>query len=104
MIDSRTDDIARMRTALRRDVSRSVEGEQRRIEHLSAQLGTLGPAQTLARGYAVVQRLDIDEPHAVCAVGDLPAGARIRIRVADGSAPATIDADGTTTTRSKREQ
>ena len=98
MIDSRTDDIARMRTALRRDVSRSVEGEQRRIEHLSAQLGTLGPAQTLARGYAVVQRLDIDEPHAVCAVGDLPAGARIRIRVADGSAPATIDADGTTTT------
>ena len=101
MIDARADDITRMRSALRRDITRAVDGEQRRIEHLSARLSTLGPAQTLARGYAVVQRLDIDDPHAVSSVDDLPAGARIRIRVADGSAPAVID---TAAVEAKEEQ
>ncbi len=92
MIDARADDITRMRSTLRRDISRAVDGEQRRVEHLAARLSTLGPAQTLARGYAVVQRLDADDPHAVSSVADLPEGARIRIRVADGAAPAVIEA------------
>ena len=54
--------------------------------HLAARLATLGPAATLARGYAVVQGLPTDgPPHVLHSVNDAPAGARLRIRVADGA-------------------
>ena len=45
----------------------------------------LGPAATLARGYAVVQT-SMREPAAVLrSVDDAPAGTRLRVRVADGA-------------------
>ena len=60
-----------------------MSAETDRIGHLSARLGTLGPAATLARGYAVVQALP---GHSVLrSVGDAPSGTRLRIRVADGA-------------------
>ncbi|MGC4962261.1 exodeoxyribonuclease VII large subunit [Gordonia sp. DT218] len=90
MIDAHAEQIDRMRRDIRRDVRRHVDAEDRRREHLSARLGTLGPAQTLARGYAVVQRTDVDPAHVVSAVADLPSGARLRIRVADGAATASV--------------
>ena len=44
-------------------------------------LSVLGPAATLARGYAVVQAgRDV-----LRSVGDAPAGTELRIRVADGA-------------------
>lgn len=89
-IDAHHDRIDRMRRDIRRDVVRHIDAEDRRREHLAARLATLGPAQTLARGYAVVQRTDTPDPHVVRTVEDLPAGARVRIRVADGAAPAVI--------------
>ena len=54
-LTARADEIHRARTAARRDVTRLVAAETDRIGHLSARLTTLGPAATLARGYAVVQ-------------------------------------------------
>ena len=57
-----------------------------RLDTAMDQLATLGPAATLARGYAVVQGLPTDgPPHVLHSVNDAPAGARLRIRVADGA-------------------
>lgn len=89
MIDVRADAIDRMRADIRRDVTRFVEGEQRRHEHLAARLATLGPAQTLARGYAVVQRVD-GHRSVVSTTDEMPPGARLRIRVSDGAAHAQV--------------
>ncbi|GAC70493.1 exodeoxyribonuclease VII large subunit [Gordonia soli] len=90
MVDARWDSVERMRADIRRDVVRHIDAEDRRTEHLSARLATLGPAQTLARGYAVVQRTDADGAHVVGSVADLPIGAALRIRVADGAATAEV--------------
>lgn len=90
MIDARADGIDRMRSDIRRDVGRLVDGEARRLEHLSARLATLGPAQTLARGYAVVQRVDTAGREIVSHTADMPSGAMLRIRVTDGAAHARV--------------
>lgn len=92
IVDQESADVAELLRALRRDVLRHVDTEDRRHEHLAARLSTLGPAQTLARGYAVVQRTDTDVTHVVSTLDDLPAGAELRIRVADGAARATVTA------------
>lgn len=106
MIDARYERIERMRADIRRDVVRQVDSQERRVEHLTARLATLGPAQTLARGYAVVQRVDADDPYVVGEVEDMPVGARLRIRVADGSSVADVTATdaqtaGADTTRAR---
>src|SRR5262249_48295376 len=51
----RAEEIHRARSAIRRDITRLVMAEAERVGHLAARLSTLGPAATLARGYAVVQ-------------------------------------------------
>jgi exodeoxyribonuclease VII large subunit len=88
-LSSRADEVHRARAAARRDISRLVAAESERIGHLSAQLTTLGPAATLARGYAVVQTL----PAAAVlrSTGDAPAGMRLRVRVADGAVTAVSE-------------
>lgn len=83
ILTARSEEIHRARTAARRDINRLVSAESDRVGHLSARLATLGPAATLARGYAVVQ---IVPGHSVLrSVGDAPSGTRLRIRVADGA-------------------
>ena len=88
-LSSRADEVHRARAAARRDISRLVAAESERIGHLSARLTTLGPAATLARGYAVVQTL----PAAAVlrSTGDAPAGTRLRVRVADGAVTAVSE-------------
>lgn len=91
MVTVRQDEIAVARTALRRDMKRLVESESQRVGHLSAQLATLGPAATLARGYSVVQRVHDDGTVEVLrTVTDAPAGASLRVRVSDGAVTATV--------------
>jgi len=85
MLDARCDEIARARAAGRRDVKRLVNAESERVGHLSARLGTLGPAATLARGYAVVQA----GSQVLRSVAGAPAGTELRIRVSDGAVRAT---------------
>ncbi|HZA11700.1 exodeoxyribonuclease VII large subunit [Mycobacterium sp.] len=85
-LTARGEEIHRARTAARRDIARLVMAESDRIGHLSARLATLGPAATLARGYAVVQTVpDSGEPEVVRSVADAPDGTRLRVRVSDGA-------------------
>lgn len=82
----RAEEVHRARSALRRDITRLVAAETDRVGHLSARLATLGPAATLARGYAVVQAVpDTSAPQVLRSVEDAPAGIRLRVRVADGA-------------------
>jgi exodeoxyribonuclease VII large subunit len=93
----RAEEIHRARSAVRRDIARVIDVEAERVGHLSARLATLGPAATLARGYAVVQTIPVRGPAAVlrCA-DDAPAGTALRVRVADGAIAAVSEgpADG----------
>ncbi|MGH3523398.1 MAG: exodeoxyribonuclease VII large subunit, partial [Mycobacterium sp.] len=55
-------------------------------------LATLGPAATLARGYAVVQTISASGPARVLrSVDDAPAGTRLRVRVSDGAIAASSE-------------
>lgn len=91
MVTSRSDEVHRARAALRRDINRMLAVETERVGHLSARLSTLGPAATLARGYAVVQVLSEDDGQILRSVDDAPAGTRLRVRVADGAIAATSE-------------
>jgi exodeoxyribonuclease VII large subunit len=85
-LTARGQEIHRARSAARRDIGRLVSAESDRIGHLSARLATLGPAATLARGYAVVQTVDGCAPGVVLrSVADAPDGTRLRVRVGDGA-------------------
>ncbi|MHA3019861.1 exodeoxyribonuclease VII large subunit [Mycobacterium sp. BMJ-28] len=83
-LDARADEVQRARAAARRDINRLLAAESDRLEHLTARLSTLGPAATLARGYAVVQVLSGQAP-VLRSITDAPAGTRLRVRVADGA-------------------
>jgi exodeoxyribonuclease VII large subunit len=87
-LNARSDEIHRARGAARRDVTRLVAVESERIGHLSARLTTLGPAATLARGYAVVQTA---AGAILRSVAEAPAGTRLRVRVADGAVAAVSE-------------
>lgn len=54
---------------------------------LRARVGSLGPAATLARGYAVVQVTprDHSDPEVVTSIEQSPPGSQLRIRVGDGT-------------------
>jgi exodeoxyribonuclease VII large subunit len=96
-IDARAVDVERLRDAARSCLRRGLDRRASDLEHVRARLATLGPAATLARGYAVVQRVPQDAgdgPLPVLrSVGEVEAGARLRIRVADGAVAATVAAD-----------
>ena len=92
----RAEEIHRARSAVRRDISRLVVAETERVGHLAARLATLGPAATLARGYAVVQAVPTagapSGPMQVLrSVQDAPAGTRLRVRVSDGAVTAVSE-------------
>jgi len=88
LVTDRAAEVQRARAAGRRDITRLVTAESDRIGHLGARLATLGPAATLARGYAVVQRVDGAAPGSASVLRssvDAPAGTQVRIRLADGA-------------------
>ena len=65
--------------------------ESSSLGHLSARLTTLGPAATLARGYAVVQTVaGNDDGRVVSTIADAPPGSQLRIRVSDGALSAAV--------------
>jgi exodeoxyribonuclease VII large subunit len=82
-LTARAEEIHRARSTARRDVTRLLEAETKSVGHLSARLATLGPAATLARGYAVVQLAD--SMAVLRSTKDAPAGTRLRVRVANGA-------------------
>ncbi|MGH3785884.1 MAG: exodeoxyribonuclease VII large subunit [Pseudonocardiaceae bacterium] len=62
---------------------------QEGLEHTAARLATLGPAATLARGYAVVQQVN-DTALVVRSVADAPEGTPLRVRLSDGALRAVV--------------
>jgi exodeoxyribonuclease VII large subunit len=82
-------------------VLRALTERETEATHLQSRLTSLGPAATLARGYAVVQHVTGGPASATRApvlrsVADAPPGARLRIRLADGAIPAVVDDPGPT--------
>ncbi|BBX15211.1 exodeoxyribonuclease VII large subunit [Mycolicibacterium duvalii] len=93
-IEARAEEISRTRAAGRRDITRLLAAESDRIGHLAARLTTLGPAATLARGYAVVQTVPPSGPAGVLrSVAEAPRGTRLRVRVADGAVLAVSEGE-----------
>jgi exodeoxyribonuclease VII large subunit len=84
LVTDRAAEVDRALAAARRDVTRLVDAESDRVGHLAARLSTLGPAATLARGYAVVQTVD-GTAAVLRSTADAPEGTALRIRVADGA-------------------
>jgi exodeoxyribonuclease VII large subunit len=102
-IDARTAEVERLREAARGCVTRGLDRRATDVEHVRARLATLGPAATLARGYAVVQRVPAGSaPDATLPVlrstGEVRAGDRLRVRVADGAVAADVVTEPTTET------
>jgi exodeoxyribonuclease VII large subunit len=96
-LTARADEVHRARSAVRRDITRVIDVETERVGHLSARLTTLGPAATLARGYAVVQAVKPDGRSTVLrSTADAPTGTALRVRVGDGAIAAVSEgpADG----------
>ena len=67
-----------------------VRDMRNQIHSLRAQVTALGPSQTLARGYSVMQVIprDGNPPSVVTSVDGVQPGSQLRIRVADGSVTA----------------
>ena len=74
-------------TAARREIQHLLTTETNQVTALRTQVATLGPAATLARGYAVVQVVPRDGRPAevVMSIDQSPPGSQLRIRVGDGS-------------------
>ncbi len=88
-LTARTEEVQRARAAVRRDITRLIKAETDRVGHLAARLATLGPAATLARGYAIVQTVPVPGSMTVLrSVTEAPAGTTLRVRVADGAVAA----------------
>jgi exodeoxyribonuclease VII large subunit len=89
-------EVERLRDAARACVTRGLDRRAADVGHLAARLTTLGPAATLARGYAVVQRVPSGHPAGaplpvLRSTSDAPAGTRLRVRVADGAVAAVVE-------------
>jgi exodeoxyribonuclease VII large subunit len=92
-LDARAVEVERLRDAARACVERGLDRRAHDLDHVRARLATLGPAATLARGYAVVQRVSDDgagPPPLLRSVDEVAPGDRLRIRVADGAVAATV--------------
>jgi exodeoxyribonuclease VII large subunit len=100
-LTARHEEVARLREGARACVERGLDRRTTDVGHLGARLTTLGPAATLARGYAVVQRVPPEHDPAtplpvLRSTAEAPPGTRLRIRVADGALGAVVaEQDGT---------
>jgi exodeoxyribonuclease VII large subunit len=90
-LDRRSEQIEALRERSRRAVMAVLTTEQHGLTATRSRLTTLGPAATLARGYAIVQRVDPEGVDGVLrSVQDAPPGTRLRVRVVDGAVQAVV--------------
>jgi exodeoxyribonuclease VII large subunit len=91
-LEAHTAGIDGARQAARACLLRGFDRRGSDLAHLQHRLAALGPAATLARGYAVVQRV-VDGPGplpVLRSVAEVGPGARLRIRVGDGALAAEV--------------
>ncbi|NUT98506.1 MAG: exodeoxyribonuclease VII large subunit [Saccharothrix sp.] len=94
-LDRRAQDVEQWRERGRRAIRNRLDSETSGLIATTARLTTLGPAATLARGYAVVQLVTPDGVDGVVrSAADAAAGAHLRIRVADGAVHAVVTDGG----------
>ena len=92
-IDRRRDEIDIHRERARRAILTTLAREQAAIASSKARLTALGPAATMARGYAVVQFSDAEGNLQVLrSVSEVADGATLRVRVGDGAVNAVVTA------------
>jgi exodeoxyribonuclease VII large subunit len=93
-LQRRAEEVCALRERSRRAVANLVDTERGTLVHTTARLTALGPAATLARGYAIVQRAaaastQVGQP-VVRSVREAPPGTNLRIRLVDGAVPAVV--------------
>ena len=91
-LDRHAEEIDRLRQTARGALLRGLDQRGTDIGHVQHRLAALGPAATLARGYAVVQRVTDGEgpPPVLRSVTEVTAGEKLRIRVGDGALAASV--------------
>lgn len=89
LIRAHAEQITALLDRSRRHVRHRLDRASDDIAHTRARVRALSPAATLERGYAVVQRAD---GGVVRSPADVSPGDRVRLRLAEGEVPATIDA------------
>jgi exodeoxyribonuclease VII large subunit len=95
-IEARAAEVAGLRDRARRAAQTTVSTAEDILIHTVARLTTLGPAATLARGYAIVQRVSVQrgtsgDGHPVLrSAHEAPPGTRLRVRLADGALHAVV--------------
>ncbi|MCG8919967.1 exodeoxyribonuclease VII large subunit [Actinokineospora sp. PR83] len=90
----RADEVRALTERGRRALLGRLAEESAGLAATRARLTTLGPAATLARGYAVVQRTDAGGiPRVLRSTDDAAEGATLRIRLADGALHAVVTGD-----------
>lgn len=92
-LQRRADEVANSRERSRRALLTVLGSEQQALAATRSRLTALGPAATLARGYAIVQRLDPDGASVVRSVEQIEPGNRLRVRLADGAVHAVVTDD-----------
>ena len=93
-LEHRDTEVVRLRDAAGACAVRGLDRRATELEHLTARLAALGPAATLARGYAIVQRVDGDARPVLRSVTEVAPGDALRIRVGDGAVGATAAGGG----------
>jgi exodeoxyribonuclease VII large subunit len=89
MIEQREADTTALRERAARCVAHRVEAADGELRQTVARLRAVSPSATLQRGYAIVRRAD---GHVLRAAGEVGPGDPLRIRLAEGSLAATVDA------------
>jgi exodeoxyribonuclease VII large subunit len=90
----RSEQVAMLLGRARRAVAGRITAEQAALANTNARLTALGPAATLARGYAVVQRVDqAGNTGVLRSIQDAPPGTHLRVRVVDGAVHAVVPGD-----------
>jgi exodeoxyribonuclease VII large subunit len=95
-LDERSRAVADLRARADRALLDRLRAAEEGLAHTAARLTTLGPAATLARGYAVVQRITGATSAAALvlrSVLEAPDGTELRVRLSDGALRAVVIGD-----------
>ncbi|MEV0048947.1 exodeoxyribonuclease VII large subunit [Saccharopolyspora shandongensis] len=89
-LERRAEQVELLRDRSRRAMTTALNTERHALTATRSRLTTLGPAATLARGYAIVQRVEDGVDGVLRSVEEAPPGTRLRVRVVDGAIQAVV--------------
>ncbi|MEU6268951.1 exodeoxyribonuclease VII large subunit [Saccharopolyspora shandongensis] len=89
-LERRAEQVELLRDRSRRAMTTTLNTERHALTATRSRLTTLGPAATLARGYAIVQRVEDGVDGVLRSVEEAPPGTRLRVRVVDGAIQAVV--------------